>query len=265
MKKFLKKKYNYKNKNVLITGGLGKIGFKLSKILYEEGANLVITDYISKNTDLKKIKNFTNKNRVSFFNCDLSCALDRKKLFVDIEKKFKKIDILINNAALTGDGFGKIEKDFEKQDYKIWNKELQVNLISVIEIIQKLKKLILKSKSPTIINLSSIYGVQKPDFEIYKGTSMKNQIGYSISKAGLIQLTKWFAAYLAPKVRVNCISPGGIIRNQPKNFVNSYKKNTLLKRMATEEDIISGILFLASDGSEYITGQNIIIDGGWTN
>ena len=91
-----------------------------------------------------------------------------------------------------------------------------------------------------------------------------HQIGYSVSKAGIIQLTKWFASYLAPKVRVNCISPGGIIRKQSKKFVKAYNRTTLLKRMATEEDVISGILFLASDGSRYITGQNLIIDGGWS-
>ena len=93
---------------------------------------------------------------------------------------------------------------------------------------------------------------------------MNNQIGYSVSKAGIIQLTKWFSAYLAPKIRVNCITPGGIKRAQSKKFIESYSKLTLLNRMATEEDVISGILFLASESSKYITGQNIIIDGGWS-
>lgn len=264
MKKFLEKSYNFKNKHILITGGLGKVGFELSKIFYMSGANIIITDFINDKNHLRKLKFFKKKNKVTFFNCNLASSNDKKKLFNNIKKRFKKIDVLINNAALTGDRFEKLETEFERQDYKIWNKELQVNLISVIEIIQSLKKLIINSKNSSIINLSSIYGISKPSFKIYKNTHLKNQIGYSISKAGIIQLTKWFAAYLAPKVRVNCISPGGIIRNQPKKFINSYKKLTLLNRMATEEDVVSGILFLASDGSKYITGQNIIIDGGWT-
>ena len=136
----------------------------------------------------------------------------------------------------------KLKKDFEKQDYKIWNKELQVNLISVIEIIQKLKKLILKSKSPTIINLSSIYGVQNQILRFIKHQHEKpNRV---LNFKSRVNTTHQMVCRLScSKVRVNCISPGGIIRNQPKNFVNSYKKNTLLKRMATEEDIISGIFF----------------------
>ena len=181
-----------------------------------------------------------------------------------IKKKFNKIDILINNAALTGDRFEKLEINFEKQNSAIWSRELEVNLIASIEIVQNLRKLILNSKNPSIINLSSIYGFSAPNFNIYKNTNLRNQIGYSVSKAGIIQFTKWFASYLAPKARVNCISPGGIIRNQSKKFVKAYNRITLLNRMATEEDIISGILFLASDGSRYITGQNLVIDGGWS-
>lgn len=265
MKNFLKKNYNFQNKNILITGGLGSIGYKLSKILYNENANLIITDNVKNKLKLRnKLRFFKNKNKIKYYNCDLSSFTEKKKIFEDIRKNHKIIDVLINNAALTGDRFEKLETHFEKQNNKIWSKELDVNLISVIEIIQNLKKNILKSKWPSIINLSSIYGIGKPQFQIYKNTNLNNQIGYSVSKAGIVQLTRWFSAYLAPKIRVNCITPGGIKRAQSKKFIESYSKLTLLNRMATDEDVISGILFLASKSSGYITGQNIIIDGGWS-
>ena len=265
MNNLLKKNYNFSNKNILVTGGLGVLGLKICKTFYNAGSNLIITDKINQKSLLKKKLNFFKKRkRIFYYNCNLASAEEKKILFKKINKKFNKIDIIINNAALTGDRFEKLEGNFENQDSSVWSKELEVNLIAAIEIIQNFKKLILKAKSPSIINLSSIYGFNAPNFDIYKNTNLKNQIGYSVSKAGIIQLTKWFASYLAPKVRVNCISPGGIIRKQSKKFVKAYNRTTLLKRMATEEDVISGILFLASDGSRYITGQNLIIDGGWS-
>ena len=94
---------------------------------------------------------------------------------------------------------------------------------------------------------------------------MGNSSAYASAKAGLIQLTKWLSSTLAPKVRVNCISPGGILRKQPKKFITSYNKKTLLKRMAQEDDLMGIVAYLASDASSYVTGQNILVDGGWGN
>ena len=122
-----------------------------------------------------------------------------------------------------------------------------------------------KSKNATIINVSSIYGVYSPDLEIYQGTKLGNSAAYAAAKAGLIQLTKWLSKALAPRIRVNCISPGGIFRDQPKKFVKAYIKKTSIKRMAKEDDLMGVFAFLASDASAYVTGQNIIVDGGWGN
>ena len=124
---------------------------------------------------------------------------------------------------------------------------------------------LIKSGHATIINISSIYGVFRPNWKLYQGTNMGNSSAYAAAKGGLIQLTKWLSSTLAPNIRVNCISPGGIIRNQPKKFIEAYKKNTLLNRMATEDDFMGAISYLASDASSYVTGQNIIVDGGWGN
>ena len=131
-------------------------------------------------------------------------------------------------------------------------------------IFSEIKNNLLRSNSASILNISSIYGVIPPKFEIYKGTKIKSSFDYSSSKSSLIYLTKWLAKEYSPKIRVNCISPGGVYRNHSKKFVNNYSSKTLLKRMANELDIVGPILFFLSNHSKYITGQNLIVDGGFS-
>jgi len=131
-------------------------------------------------------------------------------------------------------------------------------------MIQKIYKSLEKSKKASITNISSIYGVVAPDWNIYENTNINNPAAYSISKAGIVHMTKWLASALAPKIRVNAVSPGGVFRNQQKIFVKKYIDKTLLKRMAIEDDIVGPVVFLSSTAASYITGQNLIVDGGWT-
>ena len=117
----------------------------------------------------------------------------------------------------------------------------------------------------SIINIASIYGVVGPDFTVYDKTSLTMPAGYSAIKGGLINLTRYMASYFGPNnIRVNCVSPGGIFDNQDINFVKNYMKKVPLGRMGLPEDIAPSVAFLLSDDSKYITGQNLIIDGGWT-
>ena len=120
-----------------------------------------------------------------------------------------------------------------------------------------------RSGNASIINIGSIYGVYGPDPSLYQDLSLHNPAAYAASKGGLIQLTRWLATTLAPFVRVNSISPGGIFRNQPEEFVDRYSSKTPLGRMGTEEDIKGAIMYLATDLSNWVTGQNVLIDGGW--
>ena len=171
---------------------------------------------------------------------------------------------MINNATYTGDkNLTGYSSPFQKQTLQKWSSSFEVNLTAIFDLSKGLQKNLTQSGKGTIINVSSIYGVYAPDWNIYKGTNMANSAAYAAAKGGLIQLTRWLSTTLAPKVRVNCISPGGILRGQPKKFIVSYTKKTPLKRMATEEDLMGVFAFLASDASSYMTGQNIIIDGGW--
>ena len=116
----------------------------------------------------------------------------------------------------------------------------------------------------SVINISSIYGLSGPDWRLYEGTSLGNPAAYAASKGGLIQMTRWLATTMAPKVRVNAIAPGGVFRNTPEPFLGRYISRTPLARMATEEDFMGAVAYLASDLSAYVTGQCLAVDGGWT-
>ena len=122
-----------------------------------------------------------------------------------------------------------------------------------------------KQKSGSIINMASMYGVVAPDFSAYEGTNMTMPVAYSAIKGGLVNLTRYIAAYFGPQqIRVNTISPGGILDNQNITFVKNYEKKVPMRRMGSPDDIAPSVVFLLSDDSKYITGQNLIIDGGWT-
>ena len=153
---------------------------------------------------------------------------------------------------------------FESQSLSSWRNALEINLTAPFHLSQGLLPLLLKSTDPSIVNISSIYGELGPDWTLYSQTSMGNPAGYSVSKGGLLQLTRWLSTTLAPNVRVNSISPGGIYRNQPQEFHSRYVKKCPMGRMANESDIVGALLFLASDLSSYITGENLFVDGGWS-
>ena len=237
---------NLKNKICIVTGSNGNIGKSICNKLRQSGALVIETD-IKRSLSSKKF----------YVQADISKYQDIDKFYEIVKKKFKRIDVLINNA-------GYVASD-EINKYTFYNKRyLDVNLDGSLNLIEKFLPLIKKSKSGSIINVGSIYGFLAHDKNLYKGTKMITPIAYGISKGALIQLTKLLASKLSPKIRVDCISPGGIYRNQPKKFVKKYISKTLLNRMGREEDVSNAILFLSSELSNYITGQNLIVDGGYS-
>ncbi len=142
-----------------------------------------------------------------------------------------------------------------------WNKAFEVNLNSIFHLIKILKKNLESSKG-RVINIGSIYSIRSPNPKLYEGLNMNSPAAYSASKGGLLQLTRWLAIQLAPKISVNMISPIGIKRNQPKKFFKRYLKNIPMKQMCKEEDILKVISFLSIEAPKIITGQNIVLDGG---
>jgi len=224
-------------KVVVITGASGIQGPEHAKLLKQAGAQVVATDI--KDTEI--ILDVTSQESI-------------KKAAHTIIGQYGKIDVLINNAGSTG----KSSAD--------WDQIIKVNLTGTYLCCQVIGAAM---QQGSIINVSSIYGLVGPDFSIYEsaeyaGKPMGVPAGYAASKGGVIALTKYFASLYAPKIRVNCITPGGIFDNQPENFVKKYSAKTLLGRMANKSEVSGAILYLASDLSSYVTGANIVVDGGLT-
>ena len=140
---------------------------------------------------------------------------------------------------------------------------MEVNLTAVFDLCQGLIPLLKNAEGASIINIASIYGEYGPDWSLYKGTNMTNPAAYGASKGGLIQFTRWLSTTIAPHVRVNAVSPGGIFRSQPDKFVSRYEARTPMARMAIEDDFRGVVAYLSSDLSKYMTGQNLTVDGGW--
>ena len=250
----------------LVTGASGYIGKEICSSLAEVGSNLVLLDL--RLSDLEITKKFlidTYGVDVIVFPCDLESAASLSDLSVLIENQFGHLDCLVNNAAFVGaSNLPGWSVPFQNQSIGTWRRALEVNLTTPFSLVQECLPLLSKSSSASIINIGSIYGFLGPDLFLYQGTTMNNPAAYAASKGGLLQLTRWMATVLSPDIRVNAISPGGVSREQPQDFVDRYVSRTPLKRMGREEDFKGAIVYLASEMSSWVTGQNLIVDGGWS-
>ena len=261
----IKELMSLKGRRALITGAAGGLGHMMADTLAELGADLVLVDMPDSNLAALK-DSLVRKWPVKIQNwyCDLERRGHRRDLVHFMRSESKDLHILINNAAFVGSsGLEGWAVPFEDQSVDTWRRALEINLTAVFELCQGLAPLMRATGNASIINIASIYGQYGPDWDLYKGTSMSNPAAYGASKGGLLQFSRWLATTIAPQVRVNAISPGGIFRNQPDSFVSSYTTRTPLKRMAVENDIKGVVAYLASDMSAYVTGQNISVDGGW--
>lgn len=252
-------------RTALITGATGCIGCVIADTLAEMGSDLILVD--RPGSDFEKL----HEELQGRYHCDVQsreCDLEKDEQRLDLldwlKKKTGSLDILVNNAAFVGESsLGGWVTSFEEQSVETWKRALEVNLTAVFELVQGCAPLMATGHG-SVVNIASIYGMLGPDFSLYEGTVMGNPAAYAASKGGLLQLTRWLSTALAPDIRVNTISPGGVFRNQPEKFVRRYEKRTPLARMATEEDFKGAIAYLASDLSSYCTGHNLVVDGGWT-
>jgi len=257
--------FDLRNKVCIITGGAGLLGREFSEECAKRNAIVVIADVDSVKGEktAKEIKENTKNNNVFFQNCNIVSQKDIQELIDFLIKKFGKIDVLVNNAYPKNKNYG---KRFEKVSYEDFCDNVNLHLGGYFLMAQQISEVMKKQKFGNIINIASIYGFMAPRFEIYKGTGMTMPVEYSLIKSGIINLTKYLASYLGKyNIRVNSISPGGIFTNQPKIFVEKYTNRVVLgKRMANADDLAGTLVYLLSDASKYITGQNIIVDGGWS-
>ena len=251
--------FNLKNKTAIVTGGYGHLGAAMVISLYEAGAKVIVCakDKSKFEATFKSIA-----DKIYFQHFDISDIASIKNGYEEIFGLYGSIDILINNAVYSKGQIPELITDEE------WSYTIDGVLNSVFRCIREVIPFMQKGSNGNIINISSMYGVVSPDFEIYKNNSFLNPPHYGASKAAVIQLTKYFANYLAKyNIRVNAITPGAFPSKEVQqniDFIEKLSQKTTLKRIGNPEDLKGAIVFLASNASSYITGQNLIIDGGWT-
>jgi len=239
------------NKIIIVTGGNGLLGSAIVANIREEGAFCI-------NLDI----NHDTSSDLSSIWCDITDTNSINGTIELIINKFNRIDGLVNNAYPRTEDWG---LKFENIDYKSWQFNVDWQLNSHFYITQEVSKYMVNQGSGSIVNMASIYGIVGPDFTVYEGTEMTMPAAYSAIKGAIVNFSRYLAAYLGPSgVRVNTVSPGGIFDNQNLIFVNNYNKKVPLRRMGYPNDISPSVSFLLSNESNYITGQNLIIDGGWT-
>lgn len=256
--------FSLKDKISVITGGDGHLGLSMSEALLEKesqvyilGKNLKNLQIAEKKLEEKGLTNFT------ILKTDIAKQRSVQKQIKYIQTHSGKIDVLINNAYFGHDG--KLEDKTEKQ----WNEGMEGTINSVFRLTKNILPIMIKQKHGVIINISSIYGSVSPDPGIYHQSGFDSPPEYGAGKAAIIQFTKYIATHYAKfGIRSNCISPGAFPNNEVqknKKFISSLKKKIPLGRIGKPEELKGATIFLASNSSKYVTGQNIFVDGGWTS
>lgn len=257
----IKELFDLKEKVIILTGAAGLLGREYANILSEAGADVILVDIIPP-VDILTENYGTNPLPCQI---DISDKKQVKEMCEEVIKRYGKIDVLINNAVGYVDRGKKFFNKFEDYDIESWNKVLEINLTGTFLISQEVGKQMVKQGYGNIINVSSTYGLVGADQRIYGDSGINAPISYAVTKGGIINMTRFLAAYYEGKnIRVNTLSPGGVFNNQNQEFVKNYEYKTILGRMADKKDYCGAMLFLCSNASSYMTGANLIIDGGWT-
>ncbi|MES2766288.1 MAG: SDR family oxidoreductase [Bacteroidota bacterium] len=262
--------FSLEGKVAVVTGALGLIGKEHCRALSEAGASVVVADQ-----NEEKCEEFakTLKGKIFAKSVDITNEESVRALKDAVLKEFLKIDVLVNNAAINDmvenpNADPEVSK-FENYPLELWKKVLDVNVTGMYLCSQILGSEMARQGSGSIINIASTYGIVAPDQSIYKrpdGTQpFFKSPAYPTTKGAVINFTRFLAAYWGSAgVRVNTLSPGGVENSQDEYFIENYSKKTPLGRMAKPTDYKGAIVFLASDASSYMTGANLVVDGGWT-
>ncbi|OFX23723.1 MAG: hypothetical protein A2041_09620 [Bacteroidetes bacterium GWA2_31_9b] len=263
--------FNVKDKVIAIIGASGILGTEYVKLLGEAQAKLSIGDINPERCEelAEQVRSQFNSDCISF-SVDNTDSYSIESFIEKTVEKYGRIDVLINNAQIKPEGF---YAPFEQYKKETLTKVIDGNLVGVVIACQIACKYFIKQGYGNIINISSIYGVVGSDQRLYDGVNnpyfegerFSSPVSYAVSKAGVISLTRFLASYYREKnIRVNCLTPGGVFDNHDQTFSNNYSYRTLLGRMADRKEYNGAILFLASDASSYMTGANLLVDGGWT-
>ncbi len=268
-------KFNLKDKVAVVTGGVGLLGVEFCKTLAEAGAAVAVID-LNADAAVKVADGLAQSGfKAKGIPTDITKPDSVNGMVDSVLKAFGRLDVLVNSAALDP----KFDPDaaskgiapgaFEDYPLEQWNAAMNVNLTGMFLVTQAcVTPMIAQGKKGSIINICSTYGLNGPDQRIYikdgKRVAFK-PVYYTTTKAGVMGFTKYLAAYYAgTEIRVNALTPGGVFNNHEEYFVTNYSAKTILGRMAKKDEMNGALLFLASDASSYMTGNNVIVDGGWT-
>lgn len=265
----LKEQFSLEGKVALITGATGFLGHYFAEALAEYGADIVLADL--EKEKCTQLANAINK-KFSVDSLGIDADITNKECIKNvldaILDRFNKIDIIVNNAAIDHKVDAEESNNYYLEGYpvELWNKIVNVNLTGTFLCSQIIGTQMAARGGGSIINISSIYGIQAPDNRIYVAEGTKSFIkspAYGASKAGVLNLTKYLAAYWAVnRVRVNAVSFGCVENNQNERFISNYSNRVPMGRICRKNEVKGAVLFLASEASSYVTGQNIVVDGG---
>ena len=268
-------KFNLKDRVAVVTGGGGQLGYEFCKTLAEAGAAVVPADLNMELATRTATRLSESGHTAMPFPLDVTRLESTRDLVAETVKRFGRLDILVNSAALdpkfdpSAAEKGIAPGAFEDYPLADWNAALNVNLTGMFLTTQAcVKQMIAQGKKGSIVNICSTYGLNGPDQRIYIKNGQRvafKPVYYTTTKAGVMGFTKYLAAYYAEtEIRVNALTPGGVYNNHEEYFVKNYSAKTILGRMANKDEMNGALLFLASDASSYMTGNNVIVDGGWT-
>ncbi len=272
----IQEKFNLSGRIAIVTGGVGLLGTEFCKTLAEAGAAVAVVDLNASASQAVADTLTQSGYKAQAFAVDITKPDSVNAMVENVLSAFGRIDILVNSAALDP----KFDPDAVKkgitpgafEDYPLeqWNAALNVNLTGTFLITQAcVKPMLAQGKKGSIINICSTYGLNGPDQRIYIKDGERvafKPVYYTVTKAGVMGFTKYLAAYYAgTDIRVNALTPGGVFNNHEEYFVKNYSAKTIIGRMAKKDEMNGALLFLASDASSYMTGNNVVVDGGWTS
>ena len=255
--------FDLSNRVAIITGGGGLLGGEFALTLLRYGATVVLVD-LDEQALARTLERCAPQSdgRATALTADITRQAAVTDLVRRVVEQFGHIDILVNNATKKTSQFFASFETFPAED---WRQVIEVDLTGTFLCSQQVGREMARRRQGNIVNISSIYGVVAPDQRLYDGLDFNTPAVYSVVKAGLLGLTRYLAAYWGDQgIRVNAITPGGVRDGQPQIFQERYAARTPLGRMAERTELGAALLFLVSDASSYVTGQNLIVDGGWT-
>ena len=271
----IQEKFDLSGRVAIVTGGVGLLGAEFCRTLAEAGAAVAIVDLDASASQGTADTLTKNGYKALAVSADITQPDSVNAMVEKVVSEFGRIDILVNSAALDP----KFDPDAAKkgiapgafEDYPLgdWNAALNVNLTGMFLVTQAcVKQMIAQGKKGSIINICSTYGLNGPDQNLYIKDGERvafKPVYYTVTKAGVMGFTKYLAAYYAgTDIRVNALTPGGVFNNHEEYFVKNYSAKTIMGRMAKKDEMNGALLFLASEASSYMTGNNVIVDGGWT-